>query len=1146
MLPPAASAPPASPSPTPDAQAAGAPAAVLAVLDPRHLARASSELSDLAASWIQLADLRKAAGARSPSALQNAASMLASGARVVFAAAVLSAQIRTHRRADPSFGAKQDCAQACLIVAGGVQHAAMLELAAHLPANIGMAWRWRPDQVDLLRMHLACTISLHPTHGIVQRCPPVLLMNPASSASPFPAVTVYFCAALAAGWPWTSAMRAFGELGPGLLSEDSRAFVTTASSSAFLAAAAAFAPLDSISLALNAGDPETFIWLLDGIIMAISSSKPLVASPPAVGMRPLMVKRRRFGRAPYASRWLPDFIRLPRDEIGVPVYPKFQATSIVVCSPRWHQLIRDVDGVSAVVLAGKLTNPRHRLPTHGSWLPNHASWEDDPEAKRMLGTEVGTYLVSSVLEYIGPAGEQGVKTPQLVEPLGAVPKPPVKKRMISDARRGNLYIDDWGVRYWTVQDLRDMLDPWDVAFAEDFRGAYHNGNLAGCTGELRWFWVQVPGTDADGNPTCHWAPRLHIGCTSKDCLGCCDRAMNGLCINGHLFRWLVEHFGHKVAGSPLNALILCLLRFLARPAPDQGELRGASRRTILGAAWVDDTVLICKGIPHARCLGIVGGCPLCSERLTVALERQEYWLWLCNELGWELALDKRQNPTQVFTYSGLIFDLVRGLLLVPELKKAKIIEDLQGMLSATMATPRRLMQVSGRLRHYSVGIMHTRVHCAHFTTVGKLHPDRSKDPDYDVPAEIPTALHETCSHLLRVIEQFHPAGADLWPEVPSSLYKAVLQQRPLGKLVIVPTYDASLHGWGTIIRSNPGSIQIEEGGSPRQASLDEVIVGTYPPGWDISDQVFREAAACCLASEASIAVAKARGFQTRGCIILARNDAASALAALRKGSPSPVLQEYAMRLSKFHAAEDINPVFLHVPGTTLVAEGVDGLSRKGFSGVPGALEVSGPACGPRLLAIIHKLAADFDWRVSIDLFASAGNTVAARFCARYDEPDAESTDAFTVPDWDRSLCPSCGHFHREVIFAFPPSPLIPVCIRKARSDQVRGIFVVPASITAPYWGRLLAASLVRTNPGYIMIPNAAKVLRNAGAYGVQKLAVFAVDFRRTASNGFRMPSSPACGSECAARGRSNPGSWADEADRARLRLALLQLTPREA
>ena len=70
-----------------------------------------------------------------------------------------------------------------------------------------------------------------------------------------------------------------------------------------------------------------------------------------------------------------------------------------------------------------------------------------------------------------------------------------------------------------------------------------------------------------------------------------------------------------------------------------------------------------------------------------------------------------------------------------------------------------------------------------------------------------------------------------------------------------------------------------------------------------------------------------------------------------------VLQEYAMLLSKFQM-EDIKPFFLHVPGTTLVAEGVDGLSRYGFQGIPGAVDVSSPACGPKLLAIISKLAAD--------------------------------------------------------------------------------------------------------------------------------------------------------------------------------------------
>ena len=103
------------------------------------------------------------------------------------------------------------------------------------------------------------------------------------------------------------------------------------------------------------------------------------------------------------------------------------------------------------------------------------------------------------------------------------------------------------------------------------------------------------------------------------------------------------------------------------------------------------------------------------------------------------------------------------------------------MLDATVATPRRLMQVSCRLRHYSIGIVHTRVHCAHFTTVGKLHPERDKDPDYDVSSAIPPALHDTCAHLLRVIDQHHLSGAELWPEVPSSLYKAFLQQQEIGR-----------------------------------------------------------------------------------------------------------------------------------------------------------------------------------------------------------------------------------------------------------------------------------------------------------------------------------------------------------------------------
>ena len=103
-----------------------------------------------------------------------------------------------------------------------------------------------------------------------------------------------------------------------------------------------------------------------------------------------------------------------------------------------------------------------------------------------------------------------------------------------------------------------------------------------------------------------------------------------------------------------------------------------------------------------------------------------------------------------------------------------------------------------------------------------------------------------------------------------------------------------------------------------------------------------------------------------------------------------------MRLSALHAADDINPSFLHGTGSLLTTEGIDELSRDGFEGVQGAIAVSGPACGPALTDIVAKLTGRLGWRVSFDLFASAGDTLAPRFAARYNVPGAETTDAHTA------------------------------------------------------------------------------------------------------------------------------------------------------
>ena len=81
--------------------------------------------------------------------------------------------------------------------------------------------------------------------------------------------------------------------------------------------------------------------------------------------------------------------------------------------------------------------------------------------------------------------------------------------------------------------------------------------------------------------------RLHVGCWPWDCCSTFDKACNGMEIDGCCCRWAVAHFGQKPAGSPLNCVVLCLLRHGAMRGPAPGERRGATKRSLLGvAAWV--------------------------------------------------------------------------------------------------------------------------------------------------------------------------------------------------------------------------------------------------------------------------------------------------------------------------------------------------------------------------------------------------------------------------------------------------------------------------------------------------------------------------------------------------------------------------------
>jgi hypothetical protein len=355
-----------------------------------------------------------------------------------------------------------------------------------------------------------------------------------------------------------------------------------------------------------------------------------------------------------------------------------------------------------------------------------------------------------------------------------------------------------------------------------------------------------------------------------------------------------------------------------------------------------------------------------------------------------------------------------------------------------------------------------------------------------------------------VILRYGPAGCPLWPPIASSAHAALLCGEEKSLFCSV-TWDASTHGWAAVaVWWGPGQPTPSWVPAPlwrgELERRDLLLVGSWPADWDVSQQPFREALGGVLAFEA---FAQQVSLSGRCCVL--RNDASAAVAAFRKGSPqSPQLQRCALRLNRAAAAVDVDCLPLHVPGLTLVAEGMDGASRCGSElGDDANVDcVRGLAVSDDLWQSVATAASDAGWgSVTVDAFASESNARVPRFWSRFFEPGSEALDALCVPDWARSECPASGLSHREVVYAFPPSQLVRPAVEKACADRALCVLVVPVAILAPHWNKLLAASVLpRRSPyldGFLRVRDPTrKVAWSGSSAAPAELAVFACDFGR--------------------------------------------------
>ncbi len=124
-------------------------------------------------------------------------------------------------------------------------------------------------------------------------------------------------------------------------------------------------------------------------------------------------------------------------------------------------------------------------------------------------------------------------------------------------------------------------------------------------------------------------------------------------------------------------------------------------------------------------------------------------------------------------------------------------------------------------------------------------------------------------------------------------------------------------------------------------------------------------------------------------------------------------------------------------------------------------------------------------------------------------------------------------------YTYPPPSLLNRFVGKARTDEIRAIVVTPLAVAAPYWNKLLRASVVPGEDGFLRMARQQSAPQHSDCS--EELAVFAVDFSSGTIRRSLPPCAPSCGAEATFRGRPPLGSLLDQEDRARIRQRIATL-----
>ena len=684
-----------------------------------------------------------------------------------------------------------------------------------------------------------------------------------------------------------------------------------------------------------------------------------------------------------------------------------------------------LDGMDCVSRTGQTFAPM--------FMRHHPSL--DEEALEALWPTIAKMLWKRQFEYV----ERHHQIPRNVMACGAVPKSTAPfRRLITDYRPSNVFVDPWPVRYISIKGLALLLEHNSLFWTRDLAGAYYNGVLGGCGASPKEVLTWILNSARDG-----YVPKKskQFGCGPGDCSNWCEKSLGGVCLGGHIMRLAACQFGAKTSNGPLSLFVDSFMDIVRR-----------YRESVNGVSFVDDLLfylkLLMRPEEHGRCSGLAGGCALCKKAAEVGAADEEFVDRLLDELHMERS-EKQFVLGQAAVFLGVWIDTHEGRLKLTEEKFRKLMDNLQEVLAWSRATPRAASKVRGKLINYSECMESVRPFSVPFTVfIG----DAKTTAEWDLESENVGRMRETAAFLISHVPRLVSAGAPLWKLESSTMYDRFERGLELGFELRVVTFDAAIPGVGVAMRDRPGIVKWVRG--RRYEGLSTVV--TFPRDLglmgDLEHQAWREAWGAVLAVELAL-----MDESVRDCVLLLINDCVPVLAAIMKGSArSPRLQAATEAIYRACIPRGVVVRTLHASGKQLIEEMVDEGSRRH------AQALRGPACGERLRSIVFEFAREVGCPLTIDFFASAENTLCRRYAAWTDDPRAEAVDAFSIRNWDVGRC-VCGMEHREWGFYFPPSGLEDRVVRRAQSDGARGVFLVPRNRKAPYFQALRQRAILMRN-----------------------------------------------------------------------------------